>query len=76
MQIVFRYYRTLVLRRKHAVCGLGDFLYQFKKKQMRMFYKSVVCVVYLVIVKSQSKQTNYFSNENSGEPEEKIMALL
>lgn len=43
---------------------------------MRMFYKSVVCVVYLVIVKSQSKQTNYFSNENSGEPEEKIMALL
>lgn len=43
---------------------------------MRMFYKSVVCVVYLVIVKSQSKQTNYFSNKNSGEPEEKIMALL
>lgn len=58
------------------MCGLGDFLYQFKKKQVRMFYKSVVCVVYLVIVKSQSKQTNYFSNENSGEPEEKIMALL
>lgn len=58
------------------MCGPGDFLYQFKKKQMRMFYKSVVCVVYLVIVKSQSKQTNYFSNENSGEPEEKIMALL